>query len=36
VSQGLEIIPAKNVEVILAVPLYIVNNPHSTHHGFGD
>jgi hypothetical protein len=36
VSKGLEIIPEKNVEVILAVPPYIVNNPDSTHDGFGD
>ena len=27
VSKGLEIIPAKKCEVILAVPPYIVNNP---------
>jgi hypothetical protein len=27
VSKGLEIIPEKNVEVILAIPPYIVNNP---------
>ncbi len=36
VSKGLEIIPAKSVEVILAVPSYIVNNPDSPHDGFGD
>lgn len=36
VSKGLEIIPAKNVEVILAVPPYIVNNPDSARNGFGD
>ena len=36
VSKGLEIIPAKNLEVILAVPPYIVNNPDSPHDGFGD
>lgn len=36
VSKGLEIIPAKNVEVILAVPSYIENNPDSPHDGFGD
>jgi hypothetical protein len=36
VSKGLEIIPAKNFEVILAVPPYIVNNPDSPHDGFGD
>jgi hypothetical protein len=35
VSKGLEIIPAKNFEVILAVPPYIVNNPDSND-GFGD
>jgi len=27
VSKGLEIIPATNFEVILAVPPYVVNNP---------
>ena len=36
VSKGLEIIPEKNVEVILAVPPYIVNNPDSPNDGFGD
>jgi hypothetical protein len=36
VNKGLEIIPAKNVEAILAVPAYIVNNPDSAHDGFGD
>ena len=36
VSKGLEIIPEKNVEVILAVPPYIVNNPDSPQDGFGD
>ncbi len=36
VSKGLEIIPARNFEVILAVPPYIVNNPDSPHNGFGD
>lgn len=36
VSKGLEIIPAKNVEVILGVPPYIVNNPNSPHDGLGD
>ena len=36
VSKGLEIIPAKNLEVILAVPPYIVNNPDSPQNGFGD
>jgi hypothetical protein len=35
VSKGLEIIPAKNFEVILAVPAYVVNNPDSKN-GFGD
>lgn len=35
VSKGLEIIPAKNFEVILAVPAYVVNNPDSKD-GFGD
>ncbi len=35
VSKGLEIIPAKNVEVIVAVPSYVVNNPDSPD-GFGD
>ncbi len=36
VSKGLEIIPARNVEVIFAVPPYIANNPDSPHDGFGD
>jgi hypothetical protein len=36
VSKGLEIIPEKNLEVILAVPPYIVNNPDSAKDGFGD
>jgi hypothetical protein len=36
VSKGLEIIPQKNTEVILAVPPYIVNNPDSPQDGFGD
>ena len=36
VSKGLEIIPAKNLEVILAVPPYIVHNPDSPQNGFGD
>jgi hypothetical protein len=36
VSKGLEIIPAKNFEAILAVPPYIVNNPDSPNNGFGD
>lgn len=36
VSKGLEIIPEKNLEVILAVPPYIVNNPDSPQNGFGD
>ncbi|MGA2204880.1 MAG: hypothetical protein ABSG40_23330 [Terriglobales bacterium] len=35
VSKGLEIIPAKNFEVIVAVPPYVVNNPDSQN-GFGD
>lgn len=35
VSKGLEIIPAKNFEVILAVPNYDVSNPDSRN-GFGD
>ena len=35
VSKGLEIIPAEKVEVILAVPPYVVNNPDSPD-GFGD
>jgi hypothetical protein len=35
VSKGLEIVPEKNIEVILAVPPYIVNNPNSPD-GFGD
>ena len=35
VSKGLEIIPARNVEVILAIPPYVVNNPDSRD-GFGD
>jgi hypothetical protein len=35
-SKGLEIVPEKNVEVILAVPPYIVNNPSSPNNGFGD
>jgi hypothetical protein len=36
VSKGLEIIPARNWEVILAIPPYIVNNPDSAKDGFGD
>jgi hypothetical protein len=36
VSKGLEIIPEKNFEAILAVPPYIVNNPDSPQDGFGD
>jgi hypothetical protein len=36
VSEGLEIILAKNFEAILAVPPYIVNNPDSPNNGFGD
>jgi len=35
VNKGLEIIPEKNFEVILAVPPYVVNNPDSPD-GFGD
>jgi hypothetical protein len=35
VSKGLEIIPGKSVEVIVAVPPYVVNNPDSPD-GFGD
>src|SRR5208283_2193732 len=35
VSKGLEIIPEKNLEVILAVPPFAVNNPDSKD-GFGD
>lgn len=35
VSKGLEVVPQKNIEVILAVPPYIVNNPNSPD-GFGD
>lgn len=35
VNKGLEIIPEKNVEVILAVPPFVVNNPDSKD-GFGD
>lgn len=36
VSKGLEIMPAKDFEFILAVPPYIVNNPDSPNNGFGD
>jgi hypothetical protein len=36
VSKGLEIIPEKNVEVVLCVPPYIENNPASRNDGFGD
>jgi len=36
VNKGLEIIPAKNFEVILAVPLYIENNPDPAQDRFGD
>jgi hypothetical protein len=36
VGKGLSIVPEKNVEVILAVPPYIVNNPASPNDGFGD
>ncbi len=35
VREGQEIIPAKNVAVIFAVPPYVVNNPDSPN-GFGD
>lgn len=35
VSKGLEFIPAKNIEIILAVPGYVVNNPDSPN-GFAD
>jgi hypothetical protein len=35
VSKGLEIIPAKRFEVILAIPPYVVNNPVSPD-GWGD
>jgi hypothetical protein len=35
VSKGLEIIPARNFEVILAVSPFVVNNPDSRD-GFGD
>jgi hypothetical protein len=35
VSKGLEIIPARDFEVIVSVPPYVVNNPDS-HNGFGD
>jgi hypothetical protein len=35
-SKGLEIIPAKRFEVILAIPAYVVNNPDSPKNGFGD
>jgi hypothetical protein len=35
VNKGLEIIPARNFEVIVAVPPYVVNNPDSRD-GFGD
>ena len=35
VNKGLEIIPEKNLEVILAVPPFVVNNPDSKD-GFGD
>lgn len=36
VTKGLEIIPAKGFEVILAIPAYVVNNPDSPKNGFGD
>jgi hypothetical protein len=35
-SKGLEFIPEKNVQLILPVPPYIVNNPNSPNDGFGD
>lgn len=35
VNKGLELIPAKNWEVIIAVPAYVVNNPDSQD-GFAD
>jgi hypothetical protein len=35
VNKGLEIIPAKNVEIILAIPAYVLDNPDSPN-GFGD
>jgi len=36
VSKGLEIVPEKNIEVVLGVPPYIANNPASHNDGFGD
>jgi hypothetical protein len=36
VSKGLEIIPGRRWEIILAVPPYVENNPDSVHDGFGD
>jgi hypothetical protein len=36
VTKGLEIIPAKRFEVILAIPAYVVNNPDSPKNGFRD
>jgi hypothetical protein len=35
VNKGLEIIPAKNFEVILSLPAYVVSNPDSPN-GFAD
>jgi hypothetical protein len=35
-NKGLEIIPAKRWEIILAVPPYVVDNPDSAKNGFGD
>ena len=35
-SKGLELIPAKNVEVIIAIPPYIVHNNRRQVDGFGD
>jgi hypothetical protein len=36
VNKGLEIIPAKKFEIILAVPTYVVNNPDSKENGLAD
>jgi len=36
VTKGLEIIPQKNVEIILSVPPYIVHNEPKIRDGFGD
>jgi len=35
-GKGLEFIPERSVQVVLAVPPYIVNNPNSPNDGFGD